>query len=444
MRTRLISVLAAVFSFAFVVLLSPLARADNKTLVVWVEGPDADRIRNMIADDAPEGVTVMDADVAKGALTKAGGKPPLQKTLDNAKNRQKLFDKLKKGAGAAKVDAFLFGSSKKAKGGTTVHLWLLTSDGEVSLDQDVALSKKKKDKDVEDAKLLGDAVNEPLKAIAPPPPPPPEPEPAPAEETKPAEEEKKDEGEEEEPGEARKKHDVAHSFFEIGGGADIGIRKLSFDNRLTNNIRGYSVTGAPGVFIAGEIYPGANGKGVLRDIGIIFDYAQALGLKSAPSGGDKLDTTWNRWEIGLRARIRTGGETSPIVGVDVAYGAENFSISTDDPVLSAQSPSAAYRFVRLGLDARIPFGVAAIFGGADFLVVNSAGDVSDRFTGTKMSGLAAHIGLGFTVMEGLEARLMARITHFGYAFNSNPGDTYIADGASDTLTSIMIGAAYVF
>ncbi|GAC1538705.1 MAG: hypothetical protein NVS3B10_03280 [Polyangiales bacterium] len=41
-------------------------------------------------------------------------------------------------------------------------------------------------------------------------------------------------------------------------------------------------------------------------------------------------------------------------------------------------------------------------------------------------------------------RLLGRYRHFSYAFSPNPGDRYIAAGASDTLASVMLGVAYVF
>lgn len=466
MGIRRFDVLLVALAVAFVALLTAVKgeAKEDKSIVVWVEGPDADRIRNMLSDDVPQGLIVVDADQAKALLSKAGAKPPIHKTLDDGKKRNKFFDKLKKAQSGSKISAVLLGSSKK---GGKVHLWLVTSDG-VGLDKDVALSKKKKDKDAEDAKILGDAVSDSLKSLAPPPEPEPTPEPTPtaAEEKSTAaaegesEEKKIDEGEEEPstPAGARKKHDPARSLFEVAGGADIGIRKLSFDNRQTANIRGYNVTGAPGIFVAAEVYPLAGGKGIARDIGLIVDYAQAIGLKSAPSGGDKLDTTWNRWEIGVRARFRLGDDPAPMIGAVLAYGHEAFSIDTADPVLGSQTPSATYKFIRIGVDARVPVGSVALFGGFDFLLPSATscdandtctaatapGDVAGRFRGTKISGLGAHIGFGLTLMEGLEARLAARITHFGYTFSPQTGDTYVADSASDTLTSVMLGVAYVF
>ena len=461
-RSNLLGLLLAAFAFFFATVAVPGAAhaKDNKSIVVHVEGPDAEGIREALVSSMPEGLTVVDQGKAKGVLSK-GGKLPFGKTLDDGKKRGKLFDKLKKAGEAAKVDAFLVAHSRKDKGGTKVHVWLLESDSDlVALDQDVAVKKKDPA-----GKAVAAAAASALKQLAPAPEPEPKAKPsddspktaakdeASDETPKKGDDEKEDDKEkgkdkDADKGEpsaagARKKHDPAHSLFEVALGADFGTRRLSFDLRQTGNIRGYSVSGAPGVFVGGELYPLAGGSGFLRDIGLTLFYAQALGLKSAPAGGDKLATTWSRWDVGVRARIRTGGDGSPIVGVGGGYGSETFTIDATG-TLAEQSPIVAYKFLRVGLDVRIPVGALAFLGGASFLAPSTAGELGDRFTGTKLSGFDAFLGAAYMISPGIEARLLGRYRHFSYAFSPNPGDRYIAAGASDTLASVMLGVAYVF
>jgi opacity protein-like surface antigen len=216
------------------------------------------------------------------------------------------------------------------------------------------------------------------------------------------------------------------------------MRKLSFNDATTTAARGYDVTGAPGFFVAGELYPLAGGKGVLRDIGVTASYAQTIGLKSAPEGGDKVDTTWNRWYLGLRVRIRTGGEKSPIVYLGAGYGGEKFDIAAEG-ALAAVAPNVAYTFLRFGLDARLPIGPAAILGGAALRLVQGAGDIADRFNDAKASSFDVHLGLAYTVTEGIEARLIGRLARYSYTFSDAK-----ASGAGDTMASLMVGVAYVF
>lgn len=423
------------------------AKPKDRPVAIYIEGLDAESVGGDVVDALPEGLTMKDPAEYKAELAKAGQKGPLGKGLDSEKQKPKLYEKLRKAASAAGVDAVIIVRTSTAKGQIKAKIVVLETDSDlVALDTDVTLpakgKKKKEDWEKERAAAVAEVVAPVLQKLAPAPEP--EPEPKASVEEPPKEPEKKDE-EPEEPGGPRPKHEVAHSMVDVGLGIDLGFRSLSFTDKKTNNVRGYSVSGTPGIYLAAEAYPLAGGKGFLKDLGLQLDYAQAIALKSSVSSdasGTNLATTWRRWMIALRYRIRTG-EKTPVIGLGVGYGGETFSIDASG-VLADQTPSVDYKIVRLGADVRQSFGPFSLLANVAYLVVPSGGPVADRFTGSKLSGAEFGLGAAYMISSGFELRAVGRFRHVGYTFSPNPGDAYVASGASDNLQSLMIGAAYVF
>ncbi len=424
------------------------AKPKDRPVAIYVEGPDAEAIGGDVVDALPSGLTMKDPAEYKAELGKAGQKGALGKGLDSDKQKTKLYEKLRKAATAAGVDAVIVVRTTAAKGQTKVKLVVLETESDlVALETEITLpakgKKKKEEWEKERAAAVAEVVEPALKKLAPAPEPEPEPK-AVVDETPKDTKDAKDE-EPEEPGGPREKHVVSHSLFDVGVGVDIGFRSLSFTDKKTNNVRGYSVNGTPGIYLAAEVYPLAGGKGFLKDLGLQLEYAQAIALKSsvsADASGTNLATTWRRWMLGLHYRIRTG-EKAPVIGLGVGYGAETFSIDATG-VLADQTPSVDYKIIRLGADIRQSFGGFSLLANFAYLVVPSGGPIADRFTESKMSGAEFGLGAAYMVTSGLEVRVLGRYRHVGYTFSPKTGDLYVASGASDNLESLTIGAAYVF
>jgi hypothetical protein len=197
-----------------------------------------------------------------------------------------------------------------------------------------------------------------------------------------------------------------------------------------------------------ELYPLAGSGGPIGDIGIVGLYSRALALQSAPQGGQKYSTTWDRWFAGLRYRIRTSGDTGPLVGITVGYGHEGFTFAGMPDTLDHEVAAEKYGYVKAAADVRIPVGPLAIMAGAGYLFTSTAGSdlstVSGRFSRAKVGGIEAQAGVGLTLAKGLEARALVRYTRFFWSMNPELGDTYIAGGAVDTFASLHLGVAYAF
>jgi hypothetical protein len=224
------------------------------------------------------------------------------------------------------------------------------------------------------------------------------------------------------------------------------MRHFAYKDGLTANLRPYDLPAAPLAAAAGALYPFAltgSAPKPFSDVGVVLGYARAFALQSTSvETSGKLNTQWSRYYVGGRARIRTGSEGSPIVGLIGAYGGESFTF--DAPPNAPPLPSVEYTFVRASGDVRMPFGRAAVVASAGYLFVLSFGDLASRFPRASVGGVEAELGGALTLTTGLEARLTASYRRFFYAMNPTIQDAYIAGGALDELASLQAGVAYVY
>jgi hypothetical protein len=232
-------------------------------------------------------------------------------------------------------------------------------------------------------------------------------------------------------------HRVGQNLFEVAVGVEGGMRRFNYTDGLSANLRPYHLDAAPLMAAAAEVYPLAGAT--LIDVGAVLGYARAFALQSTTSDAGAVSTLWQRYSIGAHARMRTGSEDSPLVGLAAAYGDEEFAITS-----SINLPSVDYRFVRTAADVRVPFGRAAAFADAGYLFVLSAGDVAARFPRASVGGVEAELGGAFTLAAGLEARVTASYRRFFYVMNPIPGDGYVAGGALDELAGLQASVAYVY
>ncbi len=439
-----------------------LAWAADRWVVVWAEGPDSDAIAKEVKAQLPSGLVAVDAKTFRDMLAKEGHKGPMAKALATAKTREKLFERVRKAADAAKLEAVVIIRTEKGKKGRTAQVYVVDPKSAALAREDQIALPPKKSKD--DPKPVVASVAPALEQFVAPPEPAKAPEP---EKTAAAEPEKgedggdadHEDGKDDAPRAKRPTGEVSRALVVVGAGLELGLRRFEYHDPhpLSRNLRAYSVTGAPMVAVNLELYPLADMGGPLGDIGLAGGYTRAVALQSAPQGGEKIQTTWDRWTVGLRYRLRLAGDGGPLIYLGAAYGSESFTFSGADERLAAEVPQTKYRFVRVGADARVPVaGPVAILGGASYLFTSAADEdrstVAGRFPNASVGGVEANLGVAVGIVKGLEARLLARYTRFFYSMNPEPdalvrdtrGAPYVAGGAVDNLGSLHIGVAYAY
>jgi hypothetical protein len=449
--------LVLLFAVLGALIFFPLAAlAADKQVAVYVEGPDANLVRQAIIGALGDRLKVVDANAFARSLAKQGQRGQFGANLTAPKQRGKPIAKLRAAGKAAGADVVLAGRTQKKAGKLTVHLlWIEGTSGDPSIDEDIAQSGDAKAKKDSLKQALGSSVDRLVGGGAP------SVSGAPGQGNKGEEpsgdgkdgERASDDGKDEGPGDngrgkdsKRPKNQYNRALFIVGLGVEISGRTFSYTDLLTQNGRDYNVVGVPVPSFMAEIYPlAASSVPIVRDLGIAASYAHAFGIQSQTKDGVKVDTTWDRLFAGLRLRFRLGDrESSPMLGVHGGFGLQRFELTTADKVLAASVPSTSYTLLRGGIDARIPIWRFAMLLDANYDAPLSAGAVYDRFTGSHVGGVDFAAGLSFSILKGLEARAVAQYSRYFYSFDPQPGDAYVAGGALDELYALNLGVAYAF
>lgn len=230
----------------------------------------------------------------------------------------------------------------------------------------------------------------------------------------------------------------AHTIGTLAAGFQVQSRGFTFHDAL-GNPKTYDLAASPAVSASGEVFPGAgSGIPVLSDLGLAGDFTMGLGLSSAPPGGQKVDSSWTRWNAGLRGRMRIGGaRTLVLLGITGGVGQESFSFSGSAPDL----PDVSYTYLRAMLDANVPVGPVILSAQGGYLPVLSAGDVADRYRGTRVGGVEGGLSVRAPFARHFDARITADYTRYFYAFEPRPGDKAVAGGALDQMMRAQVALA---
>ncbi len=229
------------------------------------------------------------------------------------------------------------------------------------------------------------------------------------------------------------------------GAVGVGRRQLQYSDPWAGRLRPYLAPGIAVYSIGAEIYPGAStNMEVLKDIGLVGRYQGSLAVESDTVDGQKVKGTFQRYAFGLRARVPTGDrKTMPLIGLEATYGIWNYAFTGTDEAVD-EAPSVQYRYVRAGADARFPFGPYALFAGAGYMNISSAGMLSERFPNLTVAGVDAQGGGSWAVMPPIELRALVTYSRFFSSANPEPGADYIAGGTLDQYVVLTVGASAYF
>jgi hypothetical protein len=424
-----------------------LAGDESATIAIRIEGPQAQTFRSMIVDLVPEGVEVQEEGRLRQGLAQSGlpgGKMGF--AIVNRGMRPKLFKLVQKTINRQELTGAIIGRVKPGRAGPELLLVYLEAEGDPIVDEAAPLKGTRDDQSSAIEEILAPAFEE----LAP------EPEEEEEEEEEPEEQDGDEEEEEEEEEEDEPfdfdAHQVGSELFSLEAGVEFGGRSFAYTDPVTDNLRPYDVFGVPAIALGGEIYPAATtGITVLRDVGVSLSYMHALGLSSQTADGRYLfGTSWNRFHIGLRYRIRFGEpDDNPVVlNLDGRYGFLNFTFEAENEESAAivdEIGTVGYSFMRLGVDARLPIGsVFALLPKLGYDGPLSGGDVYDRFNGASLGAIDMGLAFALVLGSGFETRAGLDYLRIFSSFEPQVGNAYVAGGALDEYISLKIALGYVF
>lgn len=222
-------------------------------------------------------------------------------------------------------------------------------------------------------------------------------------------------------------------------GLRAGTRNFRYADDRFGALRAYKMGLTPAAFVAARWYPAAHfEKGAVAHVGISAAYEQAFLIKSQVNG-ESYDTTAREWMLGVRGRLPLDDLE---LGAELDLGEHSFNVD-DDPNLPFV-PDVAYRFIRLGVDARYRSGSISVGGNFAYRHVTDSGAIATDawFPRLDVAGLDTGLYAGYSI--GSDFELLAGVLYRRYWFKMNPepGDRFVAGGALDSYISGFLGVGY--
>jgi hypothetical protein len=414
-------------------------------IAVYVEGANRESVREALVRSLPPAFDVIPEVEYRAALTNARHYGEMGARLWWASGAQRtLFARIADANRRAKVkDAIIARTRRTRTGGSDVWIVLFVG-GRVELEQAIEFQPNAIDESAFRAALapgLQPAVGEPP-AVSPVPTEGPQaaeaprvPAAAPLVRTAPDRSTQAPDGASRAPTDHPARTVIAGIGFIIAG------RRVTYHAPRTRNLRPYGADFVPAISAGGEVYPAARMRiPVLQDAGIIGGYARSFSYGSAVEGTlvpSDIDTWWDRFWVGGRARIRLLGDRLELgLTGQFARHRDRFDAAGR---LTEQLPSVEYEVLRPGLDARYTVGRASAVVAGGYQLVLDAGELAARFREPQVHGFDVSAGVGFAASEWLELRLGVHYEGCVYSFASQPGDEFAADGAFDHRFRAQLG-----
>jgi hypothetical protein len=233
---------------------------------------------------------------------------------------------------------------------------------------------------------------------------------------------------------------VETELFELGAGIEVTGRKFNYNDGISPNLRSYQLFPGPAINVSGQLYPFADSKGILSDVGLAGSFSQIMLVQSSV-GSTSLQTSGTSYWGGLRVRIHPG---RLLLGASLSYASTAFSFSSTDTTTTATLPAETYRSVRPGLDLRVPLGPISIIADVAFRAVVGSDGLSARFRSPSVNGVEGEAGAVLAIADGIEARLVGRYERYFYSFKPAVLDVYVAGGALDEFFGARLSVAYLY
>jgi|GEM_PF-4446146 len=218
-------------------------------------------------------------------------------------------------------------------------------------------------------------------------------------------------------------------------GPSFVARNLQFSARasLADQVSEYSTVAAPGLFVAGEVFPLAmlsQDDIAKNNVGIGFRYEEALSFDSAVGDADgnqiNLPSARRAYTVDFRYRMLLGErDSSPTVTLGVGYNKREYVVDTtplDGSGLVIDLPNASYTYfdprasINWPVSRKLAFGISGAF-----LVVTDAGDMTtpETYGSATITGSDADLNLRYRLTDRITVSVGAMATAIAFDFNND-------------------------
>jgi hypothetical protein len=438
---------------------SRTAHAESKAIALYVEGPDADAVREVAVAALPPETTLADEHVFHQEFVREGQSKPLGREVDTA-----AIERMRRAARVMGIAAAVVVRVRRDAGGRHALVLVVPAWNAPSTVDEVVLGGTSHQEDLDAvARALGHTLDayagEATTAPSSRPPPAesgalPQPPltgppsfyaPAPQasfetdpESSAPASTQTPPATALDQPsGVSMPAHRVATSDLDFALGGDVVGRHFVYRNGIAPQDRTYNLLPALGAGVRVALFPLEHARGPWKDLGLLGEYWQLLSGEDTGGTGSNVRPT--SYALGLRGRVHPGTGRF-VLGVSVAYAFTAFGASGPQPV---ELPDVKYRSVRPALDARVAFGNVAVLGAAALHVLLDTPNISTRFYGPSGYGADAELGGAVMIVPGLEVRLTGWYSVYSFTFKPPAGATFGGGSALDETYGARLALALV-
>lgn len=200
----------------------------------------------------------------------------------------------------------------------------------------------------------------------------------------------------------------------------------------------YNLAAAPMVFGRVDWYPLAHFQGGFpAHVGISGGYE--LGIATdVEFRGEFLKQSHSVWYVGPKFRLPIAQHE---IGLFGAFGNHSFAVDGDAPLNGGRDvfPDVSYRFLDIGLDARLMFDDVRLGGHAKYRMLLGYGDIASDGWFPETSGRALSLGgeVGWKLSETIELMVGVDVLQYGLTFSPAAGaePDRVAGGATDRYVS---------
>ena len=229
--------------------------------------------------------------------------------------------------------------------------------------------------------------------------------------------------------------EVLRAFLGFGS----PYRNLAYDSAITPSLGDYQLSGAPMLDLNIAFHPARPfTDGWASWFGLDVRAQFALATPTIDREGHEFDSRYGAYHFGLRARVPLGKQ---YISAFTGYGMSSVSIRSQDKDVGVPTPSVDYRMIRSGLGGELALGEAFQLGAdAAWLSFLSVGDIGRWFPRASAGGLELSATATYGLTAGLFARAAVNYQRMFFDFNPRPDDKYAAQGATDQVLSLSLGA----
>ena len=417
---------------------APLGTAHAKTIALYVDGPDAVRVRGALVSALGSGVDITDDGAFRSGLAQAGRKRALEGELDPELGPQSIAQ-IKAAAREVGADAVVVVRMRRDdKSRSAVVVLIDTSSGlvpvgQVSLDTKATghdgeaiasslrgvLAKYRGEAEPPPAVTNGSSKSAPLPDTLPPPGP------------------RGERGDREETFDAMRAY--ATSMFYLDVGAAAAGRQYSYRSGITPATNEFSLFPAPAFGVRAKVFPLHDLGRPWADIGVTADVSLML-VQSSQLDGASATTEPLAYGGGLYVRFHPMRSERILVGVSAGYALTSFG-SVGAP--NAELPDVHYRAVRAAVDGRVALGKFAVTTAVGFRAMVDPNGISTRFYNPSGYGLDAELGASFMFASQFEVRLAGEYERYAFSF-SPIGATFGAGAALDEIFAVRLSIGFVY